>query len=228
MNRNSIYKNLDPNKKDAIDRHLSLLMEKNKLLNLTAIKDLEAGKVLHLEDSLCALPEILDAPEGLYMDLGSGGGFPGITLALASGRETVLVESVKKKAAALEEFCEELDLADQVKVEAERIEELPESYSEKASVITARALSSIPSLLELASPLLKIGGRLILFKSGSYIDELGRGNRIVSKIGFGAPETVDYSLSEESPRSLIQYIKKTKPQLKLPRRTGLAQKKPLA
>ncbi|MCF0104595.1 MAG: 16S rRNA (guanine(527)-N(7))-methyltransferase RsmG [Eggerthellaceae bacterium] len=203
-------------------------METNKRLNLTSIKDHEIGKVLHLEDSLCALPEIVEWHEGLYIDFGSGGGFPGIPLAISTGKETVLVESVKKKAKALVEFCEELDLVNQVHIEDVRIEELPESYKEKAAIVTARALSSIPSLLELASPLLKNGGRLILYKSGTYKDELDRGNRIVSKLGFAYPRTIDYNLSDGTARSLILYSKIAKSQLKLPRRTGLAQNKPLA
>ncbi|MCF0232292.1 MAG: 16S rRNA (guanine(527)-N(7))-methyltransferase RsmG [Enterococcus sp.] len=228
MNRSSIYKNLENQKKDAIDRHLSLVMEKNKVLNLTAIRDLEDAKVLHLEDSLCGLPELESAPEGIYMDLGSGGGFPGVPLAIASGRDTVLIESVKKKAKALEEFCEALGLSTQIKVEAGRIEELTSKYRETASVLTARALSSIPSLLELASPLLKDTGLLILFKSGNYNVELERASQINSKLGFSDPECHNYNLSDGSARSLILFQKNGKAQLNLPRRTGIAQKKPLA
>ena len=228
MNRSSIYKNLENQKKDAIDRHLSLVMEKNKVLNLTAIRDLEDAKVLHVEDSLCGLPEFESALEGLYMDLGSGGGFPGVPLAIASGRDTVLIESVKKKAKALEEFCEALGLSTQIKVEAGRIEELTSKYRETASVLTARALSSIPSLLELASPLLKDTGLLILFKSGNYNVELERASQINSKLGFSDPECHNYNLSDGSARSLILFQKNGKAQLNLPRRTGIAQKKPLA
>ena len=128
MTRNSTFDNLEQNQKDAITRHLSLFMAKNKEINLSAIRETDKAKVLHLEDSLSVMQEIDAAPEGLYIDLGSGGGFPGIPLAVASGRPTVLVESVKKKAKALEEFSKQLNLSRQIKIECNRIEELPHEY----------------------------------------------------------------------------------------------------
>ncbi|MCF0225370.1 MAG: class I SAM-dependent methyltransferase [Fibrobacter sp.] len=142
MTRTLIFNNLSQEKKDAINRHLFLVMEKNKEMNLSAIRNIEEAKVLHIEDSLAALPELEDTQEGLYMDLGSGGGFPGIPLAIASGKKTMLVEATKKKANALSEFCKELDLENQVSVKDKRIEEITKEYEEKVSVITARAVTS--------------------------------------------------------------------------------------
>ena len=76
---------------------LHAIMEINKTMNLTRILSEEDGMVLHLEDSVLGLPYVNDAPVGLYGDLGTGGGFPGIPLCVLTGRETLLVDSVKKK-----------------------------------------------------------------------------------------------------------------------------------
>ena len=86
---------------ELLNKHLDLVVKANETTNITRIVSWESAQVLHIEDSLSALPEFETAPEGLYGDLGSGAGFPGIPIAIETGRETVLVESVKKKAALL-------------------------------------------------------------------------------------------------------------------------------
>ena len=143
---------LDEQTRDQLDRYLELILEANKGINLTRIDSLEQARILHIEDSLSALTELSAAPEGLYGDLGSGGGFPGIPLAIASGRQTVLVDSVQKKMRALESVIAELGLSDQVSTYAGRIEDLSIERKAEFSVLTARALSRLDSLLELASP----------------------------------------------------------------------------
>ena len=89
---------------ELIDRYLDLILEANKTTNLTRIDSKEKAQLLHVEDSLVALPEINEAPEGLYGDLGTGGGFPGVPVAIMTGREAVLVDSVKKKVALVIRF----------------------------------------------------------------------------------------------------------------------------
>ena len=138
--------------------YLRAILAANERLNLTRIDNFELARMLHLEDSLMVLPELQAAPAGPYADLGSGAGFPGVPLALASGRPVLLVESVKKKCQAVEECLAEAGISDGVEVFAGRAEELAQQRPREFAVITARALSSLPSLLELASPLLCIGG----------------------------------------------------------------------
>ena len=145
--------------------YLASILEANKVTNLTRITDGEQARLLHIEDSLVGLPEVNEAPDGLYGDLGSGGGFPGVPLALATGRTTLLVDSVKKKMAIVQSVLDDLSLSEQIFTSSERIEDLPLEYKEKFAVLTARALSKLVSLIELASPLLKKGGRLLQFSS---------------------------------------------------------------
>ena len=119
---------------------------------------------LHIVDSLMVLPEIGDAPDGMMIDLGSGAGFPGVPLALACGRSTLLLDSVGKKARAVRSFLVELGLDGKVDVYPRRAEEMELDPSNRAAVVVARAVSSLPSLVELASPLLRQGGWLVAMK----------------------------------------------------------------
>ena len=97
-----------------LERHLDLVMAANEQVNLTRITSRDEARVLHIEDSLAGLPEVQAAPAGLLGDMGSGAGFPGIPLAAVTGRKTVLIESVGKKAAFLKAFVDELGLACEV------------------------------------------------------------------------------------------------------------------
>lgn len=211
---------------ELMQRHLELVIEQNKTLNLTRVSTLEAGKVLHIEDSLAGVQELLQAPQGAYADLGSGGGFPGITLSIATGRKVLLVDSVAKKMAAMERIARELGLQDSVETYAGRIEDLSIQRRGELSVLTARALTSLPSLIELASPLLAPSGHLICYKSAQYQDELDQACAIQQKVGMRYLSCRELELSDGTPRTIILFEKAGEPQVKLPRRPGMAQKRP--
>lgn len=213
---------------DLILRHLELVIEANKTTNLTRIASLEDGKVLHIEDSLVGLPELQDCPDGLYGDLGTGGGFPGIPLAIKTGRQTVLVDSVKKKTAILDGIIIELGLSDQISTYGGRIEDLAVDYNQKFSAVTARALAKLSILMELASPLLQKGGRLICYKANVDSEELDHALLLQKKLGMKRVSDRSLVLSDgETPRRIICFEKVSKPLIKLPRKMGMAQKHPL-
>lgn len=134
-----------PNKRqrELLDKHLELVIEENKVTNLTRIVDWESAQVLHVEDSLAGLPEVEEALEGPYLDMGSGAGFPGIPLAIMTGRETLLADSVGKKTRALDSFAAELGIDDIVSTYHGRIEDLALQQPNHFSLVTARALSSL-------------------------------------------------------------------------------------
>lgn len=212
-----------------IDQHLDMVLMSNETTNLTAITDRNEARILHIEDSLLALPEIMDAPEGCYADIGSGGGFPGIPLAIASERETTLVESLSRKARCLERFVQELDLQNFVSVYCGRAEELSCDSAESYAVITARAVSQLPSLLELASPLLRQHGWCICYKSDHSDEELARARSCEEKLGMRFRSLRHASLSDEhGERTIIVFEKVGQPTVRLPRRNGMAQKRPYA
>ena len=211
-----------------MQRYLDSILEANKVTNLTRITDGEQARLLHIEDSLVGLPEVNEAPTGLYGDLGSGGGFPGVPLALATGRKTLLVDSVKKKMAIVQSALDDLSLSEQISTSSERIEDLPLEYKEKFAVLTARALSKLVSLIELASPLLKKGGRLVCYKAQLSSEELEEALAVQDLVGMKMISQREICLSDgETTRTIVVFEKIGKSRIKLPRRIGLAQQQPL-
>lgn len=212
-----------------LNRHLELVIEANKISNLTRITDWDQGQLLHVEDSLVGLPEVNDAPQGRYADLGTGGGFPGIPLAIVTGRNTLLVDSVGKKTRALDSILSDLGLSERVETYTGRAEDLAIELPGVFSVITARALSSLPSLVELASPLLGRGGRLVCYKGRPDDEEVERAKSLEKKLGMAFVSRRDVILSDdETHRSIFVFEKVRKQKIKLPRRVGMAQRHPLA
>ena len=210
-----------PNKRqrELLDKHLELVIEENKVTNLTRIVDWGSAQVLHVEDSLAGLPEVEEALEGA--------GFPGIPLAIMTGRETLLADSVGKKTRALDSFAAELGIDDIVSTYHGRIEDLALQQPNHFSLVTARALSSLASLLELASPLLAKGGRLVCYKTHSESEELEHAREIARKLGMEFVSSRGFTLSDgETSRAIIVFRKRCNPSMKLPRRVGMAQKKP--
>ena len=216
----------NPNKKALIEGYMQSILKVNEKLNLTRISDLENAELLHILDSLAIIDEINEAPDGKYIDLGSGGGFPGVPIAIISERETVLIDSVKKKMTAVNQILKDLNISN-IETVGERIEDYSKEHPEEFSVITARAVSSIPALLELASPLSKHGGHLILMKSHEvepYDKEKALIELGLKEIGFR-----EYNLKDDDIyRCVLVFEKVGDHSPKLPRRTGMAQKRPIA
>lgn len=210
---------------DLLQRHLELVIEANKTTNITRISSWEDGMLLHVEDSLIGLPELSAAPEGWYADIGSGAGYPGIPLAIETGRRTLLVDSVGKKTAILDGFIEELGL-NNVSTYTGRIEDLARDYPYAFTAITARALAQLSILMELAAPLLQKGGRLICYKAHVEQQELDHALGLQDKLGMELISDRIVAL-EDHQRRIICFEKTAKERIKLPRKTGLAQKRPL-
>ena len=210
-----------------LEKHLQLVIEANKTTNLTRIVDVESARILHIEDSLAALPEMEAAPHGEYADIGSGAGYPGIPLAIATQRTTMLVDSVKKKAAFLGSFVRELGLEETVSVFGGRVEELSIERPKSFSVITARAVSSLASILELANPLLCRHGQVICYKAHIPQEELEHALELEGLLGMKLVSDRETMLSDgETYRRILVFEKEHTAKVKLPRRNGMAQKKP--
>lgn len=210
-----------------LDLHLELVLKENEISNLTRIVDRDQGQLLHIEDSLLGLPELMVAPEGRYGDLGTGGGFPGLPLAIMSGRETILIDSVAKKTHALDRIINNLELGASVSTYTGRTEELAQQQPASFSVLTARALSSLPSLLELAVPLLQQGGQLICYKATLDSAEIEQCMLLEKKLGMKLISKRESTLSDgETHRAILVFEKTAEPMVKLPRRPGMAQKRP--
>lgn len=181
---------LGPASRRAIDTHVRLLLAWNDAINLTAIVDPAAIATRHVLDSLAALSLLADeaAARLRIADIGSGGGFPGLTLAAAlPGSRVALVESVAKKARFLEAAVTATGLADRVAVRALRAEELAIREPAAWDVVTVRAVAGLAELAELALPLLRVGGRLLAWKGPDIGAELAAAARAARTLGGSAP-----------------------------------------
>ena len=210
---------------DLLKRHLELVIEANKTTNITRISTWDEGMLLHVEDSLVGLPEVEEAPEGRLVDIGSGAGYPGIPLAIESGRATLLADSVGKKTAILASMVQELGL-DNVEVYTGRIEDLAREKAGVFAVVTARALAQLSVLMELASPLLQDGGRLVCYKANVSDEELQHALSLQERLCMSLVSDRAVELGDAC-RRIVSFEKSGRPQINLPRKTGMAQKRPL-
>mgnify|MGYP002246869548 FL=1 len=202
-----------------------MVIEANKTTNITRISTWDEGMLLHVQDSLVGLPELEEAPEGRLVDIGSGAGYPGIPLAIESGRSTLLADSVGKKTAILASMVQMLGL-DNVEVYTGRIEDLAREEPASFAAVTARALAQLSILMEFASPLLQEGGRLICYKANVSDEELDHAVLLQDRLAMKLVSDRTVTLGENC-RRIICFEKAGTPQVKLPRKTGLAQKRPL-
>ena len=224
----SVFNTLAPWQQSLIRDHLKLVIEANQTINLTRIDSIDEGMLLHVEDSLAAINELNDAPDGLMGDLGSGAGYPGVPLAVASGRQTLLVDSRKKKMDTVDGILHTLELDRQINVYAGRAELLARQKPETFTALTARALSQLSVLLELASPLLQPNGVLICYKAQLDDIELSAAKTIETLVGMTLQSDRSFVLGGEYQRRILVFKKTAKPKMKLPRQEGQAQKHPLS
>jgi 16S rRNA (guanine527-N7)-methyltransferase len=211
-----------------LSHYLERVLDANRRFNLTAVREFDEAIWLHVIDSLLGLRLVQAAPAGSLADLGSGAGFPGVPLLMCSGRNGVLVESVGKKASFMREATEWLRI--EGRVLGCRAEEMAVGEPASQAVVTARALASLPSLVELASPLLQVGGLFIAYKGTPSEDEIERGRKASSKVGMRQTDIVRLTLHGPRPaeRALVVFEKIGPGAIPLPRRIGSAQKEPLA
>jgi len=173
--------------RDAVAGHLRLLLAWTATINLTAIRDPLDAVTLHVLDSLAAVPLVRAAGAGRLLDLGSGGGYPGLPLAVAIPLPALLVESIGKKARFLETAVDALDLRPAVAVAPVRAEALARdpAHRERWPLVTARAVAALADLVELAFPLLAPGGRLLAWKREPLDAELTAARRAAGAMGSG-------------------------------------------
>jgi 16S rRNA (guanine527-N7)-methyltransferase len=184
-------------------RFCSLLREANERLNLTRLVEPRDMALLHVVDSLTALPLLRDCHS--LADLGSGGGVPGVPLALARpDLRVTLLESRGRKAEALAGIVEALGLQRRVAVVPERGETWLKTH--KVDAVVARAVGRTPEVLQLLSPVRPGFRRLILMKGPGVDAELAELNaRWVGALGFGLPRRVDVALPDGERRVLLQF-----------------------
>lgn len=208
-----------------LEKYADLLKEWNEKINLTAITDKKQVFLKHFYDSL-TLVKIIDLNNvDSLCDLGTGAGFPGIVLKIFfPDLKLTLVDALNKRIKFLDVVVKELDLHGVVLVH-ERAEDYGKVNRELFDVVTARALSSFPVLLEYAIPLLKINGHLIAMRG---LNDSNDGSNALKVLNSKINNIVEFKLPfEDSQRTLIDVLKINKTNLKYPRRNAEIKKKHL-
>jgi 16S rRNA (guanine527-N7)-methyltransferase len=176
----------------AIDGHVRLLLAWSQAINLTAVRDPADVASMHVIDSLSAVELLRERGVDRFVDIGSGGGFPGLPLAVAlPAQRALLVDSIGKKVRFLEAAVGALGLGDRVATHVGRAEGLAADpgHREVWPSVVVRAVATLPDLVELAFPLLEPGGVLVAWKRGDIDAELAAAERAVAAMGGGALET---------------------------------------
>ena len=213
--------------------HLDLVVEKNKVMNLTRIIEDREAIIRHVVDSLLLLGQVQLVADGhertRFVDVGTGGGFPGIPLGVMTSCQGLLIDSVGKKVNAVNEFIDMLGLSAQLSARQVRAEELAKEERSSFDIVTARAVADLGVLVEYASPLLKRGGKLIVSKAQIQDEEIDRGCKTAKIVGLSLVSRETYELPEnQGHREILTFVHDRKSSVKLPRAIGLAKKKPLA
>jgi 16S rRNA (guanine527-N7)-methyltransferase len=160
---------------ERLGRFLELLLDANQQFNLTRITDPAEAWHRHVYDSLTLLPIIASVDAKRIIDIGSGGGLPGLVLAITMPDvQITLVESTGKKARFMEEAAKTLGLGNVVILDdrAETIGRDRAHHREQYDVVTARAVGKLPVLLELTVPLARVGGLVLAIKGQSALEEI--------------------------------------------------------
>ncbi len=195
--------------------------------SVTSVRDPADAADAHVADSLVGLEVEAVRDAGKIADLGSGGGFPGLALAVALPATGVaLVESAGRKCAFLRRAAEAASLAN-VDVVCRRAEEWEEG-AERSDVVTARALAPLNVLIEYAAPLLRLGGTLVAWKGARAAAEEGDGEAAANVLGLELSEVLPVRPFEGAKdRHLYVYSKVSSTPNEYPRRAGMARKRPL-
>lgn len=209
--------------------YYEMLIEKNKVMNLTAITEFKEVISKHFIDSL-SLIKVFQPVKEKVLDLGTGAGFPGIPLKIAfPDLEIVLLDSLNKRLIFLNEVINRLDLKN-IKTLHGRAEDYgkDKNYRETFDLCVSRAVAKLSSLSEYCLPYVKKGGYFISYKSGNVNEELQMSDRAFNILGAELLKTSDFILpGTDIERSLI-VIKKTASTPKgYPRNAGKPSKEPL-
>ena len=202
----------------ALVRYGDLLIETNKVMNLTAITDPDSAALLTLESF----------SGKSVVDVGTGAGFPGLPLrVLEPSIRLTLLDSLNKRIQFLETVCRELDLPDVACVHA-RAEEFAAAHRESYDFAVSRAVAALPVLCELCLPLVKVGGAFLAMKSSHSQEETDQAAKAISLLGGKLERVTDYSIPTTDITHRLLTIRKVSPTpKKYPRRFAQIKKQPL-
>lgn len=203
------------------------LLEKNQVMNLTAITEPKDVATLHFLDSAAVLHHF-PLKGKRVVDVGTGAGFPGMVLRiLEPDFDLTLLDSLGKRIDWLDEVCNDMNLA-RVNCVHARAEEFATDNREVFDVAVSRAVAQLDVLSELALPLVKVGGTFLAMKSTDSDEEIDRARGAIGQLGGRVKEWVDYQIPETDVTHRIVVIEKVRPTpAQFPRPFAKIKKSPL-
>ena len=213
---------------EQFEIYYDMLIEKNKVMNLTAITEFDEVLEKHFLDSV-SLIRAVDLQQPLkVMDLGTGAGFPGIPLKIVfPNLKITLADSLNKRVLFLQEVIQALGLTDIEAVHG-RAEDLAREKSQRQQydLCVSRAVANLSTLSEYCLPFVKIGGKFVSYKSGDCNEEVTNSKSAVFLLGGKITDTVRFDLGEAKRTFVILDKVKGTPK-EYPRKAGTPSKKPL-
>ena len=225
----SLEGRVPPQAADQLAEYGRLLLEKNQVMNLTAIREPEGVARLHMLDC-AALVNCAQFEGKTLIDVGTGAGFPGLPLKiLVPSLEVTLLDSLNKRVDWLNEVSGQLGLSGVRAIHARAEEQAQvKGFRDSFDFATARAVADLRLLAELCLPYVKVGGQFLSMKSVESDQELEQAAHAIKLLGGRVRETVDYAIPGSDVTHRVVVIEKVAPTLKgYPRRWAKIQKEPL-
>lgn len=222
---------LDDRQMKQFNTYYELLIEWNKVMNLTGITEKEEVNEKHFIDSLSVVKAIDINSVHSVIDIGTGAGFPGIPLKIAFPHlKIVLLDSLNKRIKFLNTVIDTLGLQNIYTIHGRAEDYAKQSeYREQFDVCVSRAVANLSTLSEYCIPYVKTGGMFIPYKSGEIDEELLNAKKAIHILGGKLEDVVKFQLpNSEINRSFVIISKKTNTSKKYPRKAGLPAKEPLS
>ena len=225
----SLTSQIPPQAAQQLAQYGAMLLEKNQVMNLTAITEPDKVAQLHMLDC-AALLNCADFEDKTLIDVGTGAGFPGLPLKiLVPSLQVTLLDSLNKRVDWLNEVAQSLSLSNLSAIHARAEEQaLVKGYRDAFDFATARAVAELRLLCELCLPYVKVGGCFLAMKSTDSRQELDDAQHCIKLLGGRVEEIVDYTIPQTEIVHRVIKIRKVAPTLKgYPRRWAKIQKQSL-